>query len=143
MSWKRAIALVVVLFLFGCMEQQRYQYSTPEEVADAVRRGWVPRCIPPASTVDTEQNIDTNESWGIASFREEDEESLRRHVITWTQEKPQLRKPSTFDMWPDDMLPRNGMNSATERFYQCTMGDPFLLLVEWDHNQVFFGRPTL
>lgn len=137
---RRAIVCATVLMMLGCGEQRRYEYQTPEAVADAVRRGWVPPCIPPSSALETEQNVDTNESWGIATFSDADEQSLRQHIVEWSGPKPALRRPSALPSWPDYLV-EAGTSTVTQ-LHRCVNGDAFLLSVDWNGNRVFFARST-
>lgn len=143
MSWQRVGAVATIVALIGCGEQQRYEYTTVDAVADAVRRGWVPQCVPPSAKVETEQNVDTNESWGVAVFTQNDEDALRRHVLPWAQGKPNLRKPRTFEQWPDEMLQPSASEAASPRVFQCVGQNDFVLSIDWTENRMFFARGTL
>lgn len=143
MSWLRIGGMVTIVALLGCGEQQRYEYTTSDAVADAVRRGWVPQCVPPAARVETEQNVDTNESWGVAMFAENDEAALRQHVIPWTWREANLRKPQTFDAWPDELLRPSAREAASQSIFQCVAESDFVLSIDWSSNRMFFARGTL
>ncbi len=85
--------------------------------------------------METEQNVDTNESWGVATFREQDEEPLKRRIGRWTRPAPQLRKPQMLDWWPAEAAPQSAL--------QCVADDAFFLWIDWNENRMFFARPAM
>jgi len=135
----RAVTYVTLVGLLACGEQRRYEYKTPDAVTAAVGRGWIPSCVPPSSAIEAEQNVDTNESWGVATFTDADEPSLRRQVVDWNGPRPSLRRPSSLTSWPDEMPTPDG----SQRFQRCGDGDEFVLQMDWTNNRMFFARSTL